>query len=413
MEDPTTMKILKLQIEGVPLFKDELLELDFFAQDRVPSSNNGSLAPNDVFKLNNQDSNYVQNIIGISGVNATGKTTVLNLIGTTLALFNQEATARGFGKRALFRLGKLNDEIIIRVIFWHDGHYYLIESDLDHSLVVNDDDERVSSDAFAFTDETLWIFDNNKKMSREKIKSFDSFKEESHILLRRNGPENDDTVLPKMSRSYLDDGLSIVFPLVRKDGTIVETRQQKLPEKTLSTPIVQAFDNSIEYLEWDGDSSVYHLKFHNEPEKTVNSDVAHAILSRGTIAGSELVSRAANVLRKGGCMIIDEIEEALNRSLVSTVLDLFASPVTNPHGAQLIFSTHYPQLLDNIHRKDNVYILIRNEEFKTEVIKYSDRAKRIENKKSEIIMSNLIKGSTPRYPDVQAMRDYVRVFVNE
>ena len=232
-------------------------------------------------------------------------------------------------------------------------------------------------------------------------------------MLRRNGPENDDTVLPKMSRSYLDDGLSIVFPLVRKDGTIVETRQQKLPEKTLSTPIVQAFDNSIEYLEWDGDSSVYHLKFHNEPEKIVNSDVAHAILSRGTIAGSELVSRAANVLRKGGCMIIDEIEEALNRSLVSTVLDLFASPVTNPHGAQLIFSTHYPQLLDNIHRKDNVYILIRNEEFKTEVIKYSDRAKRIENKKSEIIMSNLIKGSTPRYPDVQAMRDYVRVFVNE
>ena len=395
------------------MFKDERLELDFFAQDRVPSSNNGSLAPNDVFKLNNHDSNYVQNIIGISGVNATGKTTVLNLIGTTLALFNQEATARGFGKRALFRLGKLNDEITIRVIFWHDGHYYLIESDLDHSLVMSNDDERLSSDAFAFTDETLWIFNNNKKMSRERIKSFNSFKEESRILLRRNGPENDNTVLPKMSRSYLDDGLSIVFPLVRDDRTIVETRQQKLPEKTLSTPIVQAFDNSIEYLEWDGDSSVYHLKFHNEPEKIVNSDVAHAILSRGTIAGSELVSRAANVLRKGGCMIIDEIEEALNRSLVSTVLDLFASPVTNPHGAQLIFSTHYPQLLDNIHRKDNVYILIRNEEFKTEVIKYSDKAKRIENKKSEIIMSNLIKGSTPRYPDVQAMRDYVRVFVNE
>ena len=204
-----------------------------------------------------------------------------------------------------------------------------------------------------------------------------------------------------------------MFPLIRKEDVYIEGRNKKLPERTLSTPIVQAFDNSVEYLEWNAESSVYKLKFFNEPEQIVSADVANTILSRGTVEGSELVTRAVDVLKRGGCLVIDEIEEALNCSLVSTVINLFASPITNPHGAQLFFSTHYPQLLDSVHRKDNIYVLVRNENYKTEAIKFSDKVKRIENKKSEVIMANLIKGSTPRYPDVQAMRDYVRNYVSE
>ena len=63
-------------------------------------------------------------------------------------------------------------------------------------------------------------------------------------------------------------------------------------------------------------------------------------------------------------------------------------------------------------RKDNVIVLVRNESFETEVIKYSDRIARIENKKSDVIINNVIKGSMPKYPDVRAMRSYVRERVN-
>lgn len=107
------------------------------------------------------------------------------------------------------------------------------------------------------------------------------------------------------------------------------------------------------------------------------------------------------------------METGLNRSLVGTVIGLFASPVTNPHGAVLLFSTHYHELLDGLKRKDNVYLLVRNESFDTEVVKYSDRIGRIENKKSDVVINNVIKGSMPRYPDVQAMRSYVCEHVNE
>ena len=157
---------------------------------------------------------------------------------------------------------------------------------------------------------------------------------------------------------------------------------------------------------------MFHLKFKGEIERVVGMEAAVAMLSRGTIEGAELIDHAIGVLKQGGYFIVDEIEESLNRSLVATVIELFASPVTNPHGAQLVFSTHYPEILDSVRRKDAVYVLVRDEGWRTSVLKYSDSINRIENKKSAVINNNIIRGAMPRYPDVQAMRDYVRACVN-
>lgn len=74
----------------------------------------------------------------------------------------------------------------------------------------------------------------------------------------------------------------------------------------------------------------------------------------------------------------------------------------------MIFSTHVPEILDEVHRKDAVYVLRRDAEFKSEVVRYSAEVKRIENKKSATILRNVIRGSLPNYPDVQAMRLYVK-----
>jgi AAA15 family ATPase/GTPase len=182
--------------------------------------------------------------------------------------------------------------------------------------------------------------------------------------------------------------------------------------QTLATPVVQAFDPSVERLDWDSQNEVYTLQFKGERERVVDRNVAALLLSRGTVFGAEMVNCAMEVLACGGYLLVDEMEEAINRSLVATVIDLFASPVTNPHGAQLVFTTHYPELLDVLHRKDNVYLLVRGGDHRTEAVRYSDRVRRIENKKSEVVLSDLIQGTMPRYPDVRAMRDHVRSYVN-
>ena len=41
-------------------------------------------------------------------------------------------------------------------------------------------------------------------------------------------------------------------------------------------------------------------------------------------------------------------------------------------------------------------------------MRYSAEVKRIENKKSATTLRNVIRGSLPNYPDVQAMRLYVK-----
>ncbi len=132
----------------------------------------------------------------------------------------------------------------------------------------------------------------------------------------------------------------------------------------------------------------------------------------GALAGIGFAERALIQLRAGGYLLIDEIGAGLSQSLVMTIIQLFQSPVTNPHGAQLIFTTSYVELLDFLPRKDSVYLLVRNKGFNTEVVKYSDRISHIEkSKKSEVVLANVIAGSLPSYPEVQGMRAYAREFI--
>jgi hypothetical protein len=116
---------------------------------------------------------------------------------------------------------------------------------------------------------------------------------------------------------------------------------------------------------------------------------------------------AVEILEGGGYLLIDEMENHLNRQLVNVLLDLFDSRKTNPHGATIVFTTHYPQLLDYVHRKDNVYFLARTNSNVTEIVKYGDVVKRIENKKSEVFSSNFVKGTAPRYADVAKLKGIV------
>ena len=77
---------------------------------------------------------------------------------------------------------------------------------------------------------------------------------------------------------------------------------------------------------------------------------------------------------------------------------------TNPHGATLVFTTHYAEVLDNLHRKDCIYFLPRIAKNETEIVKYSSRVKWIENKKSEVFASNYIKGTALSFRKINALK---------
>lgn len=406
------MRLLRVQIDGARLYEGNRFNLDLFASDRVVRRDGEGVA--DVTQVGESGSIYSQNVVGITGVNASGKTTTLNMLRFVLRYMSGSYAMRQpyYGSNGI---GKLESTLTITVVFWEDGRFYQLRSELDYgsgAMAAGSQDSDGQDETFAFKDETLWLL-ATRKPTRRMIESSDEFESHATVILRRNGNPDDPTVVSEASRIFLNNQTSIVSKITGQGLVQVRSTCGRLAEASMPTPVVQAFDSSIEYLSWDHESQVYRLKFKGEKERSVSAEVARHMLSSGTIAGSEMVNHAIDVLRDGGYFIVDEIEDSLNRSLVGVVMNLFASPVTNPHGAQLVFSTHYPELLDLMRRKDNVYVLTRTDDYRTRVIKYSNKIKRIENKKSEVILHNIIRGSMPRYPDVKAMRDYVRDRVNE
>ena len=65
------------------------------------------------------------------------------------------------------------------------------------------------------------------------------------------------------------------------------------------------------------------------------------------------------VLQKGGYIVVDEVENHFNKEIVTTLMRFFMDSKLNTNGGTLIFSTHYPELLDEYDRNDSIFI-IRN-----------------------------------------------------
>lgn len=398
------MRLLKLIIEGANLYENDRLELDLFATDRVPRHEDGLLLA-DVTRVG-ETSICSQNVVGISGVNASGKTTTLRLLRLVLDSLAGEVLAREFRGEDLM-LGKVGGRLRIVATFWHESEFYLVDSTLVRSAASS----LALRGGLSYEDETIWRLET-KRVNRQMIADPAEFIRHAEVVRCRYGDPGDPMVLSEDQLMLLGDNRSIVSIITGKVRAQAMQPKRRLLTQTLPAPVVQVFDPSVERLEWDRENEVYTLQFRGEPPRIVDRNMALVLLSRGTVYGTELVQQAIDVLSGGTYLLVDEIEEAINRSLVATVIDLFVSPITNPYGAQLVFTTHYPELLDVLHRKDNVYLLVRGEDGHTEAVKYSSRVRRIENKKSEVVLSDLIKGSMPRYPDVQAMREYVRRSVN-
>ena len=77
--------------------------------------------------------------------------------------------------------------------------------------------------------------------------------------------------------------------------------------------------------------------------------------SAGTQTWFTLIGPTLRALRTGRILLVDEIDASLHPRLSVKLLELFQAPQTNPHGAQLIFTTHDTSLLNHLNR-DEVWL---------------------------------------------------------
>ena len=81
--------------------------------------------------------------------------------------------------------------------------------------------------------------------------------------------------------------------------------------------------------------------------------------------------------------MVDELESKLHPNLVAKIVELFQSPNTNPHNAQLIFNTHDINLLSSgFLRRDQIWFVEKDRygassvyslaDFKTDQVRKED-----------------------------------------
>lgn len=118
-------------------------------------------------------------------------------------------------------------------------------------------------------------------------------------------------------------------------------------------------------------------------------------LSSGTIKGIVTFTMAREILREGGYLLIDEIENHFNKEIVSTLIRFFKDSQLNKKGGVLFFSTHYPELMDEYDRNDSIFITRNSNGITVENL--CTILKRNDVKKSEAYESGYLQGTTPSY----------------
>lgn len=93
--------------------------------------------------------------------------------------------------------------------------------------------------------------------------------------------------------------------------------------------------------------------------------------SSGTQSAFALLSKILPILSEGGLAVIDEIESDLHPHMLNELIDLFISPETNPHQAQLIFSTHSHELINTL-LKEQILLIEKDDMLNTDAYRLSE-----------------------------------------
>ncbi len=109
------------------------------------------------------------------------------------------------------------------------------------------------------------------------------------------------------------------------------------------------------------------LNFTHVGEGNRTSAFGYSKESKGTKTLISLLIPALEALAQGSVLVIDELDTSLHPSLAHAFVSLFVNKESNPHGAQLIFSTHDPVLIGSgLLHHDEIWMTDKSEEGKTQ-----------------------------------------------
>ena len=369
------MKLLRITAEGLPLFREKL-DICFFAQQRVSEDQREVLYP--LFS-----NIYLNPANGFIGINASGKTSVLKVILLALGIMNNEPVNHIETRDILGNA----DMAVINIYFYSEPNKEICR--LETAILSNQ--TKTEGVVYRIVSERLWAKQADTIGPRKSLLDFEG----RNPVMLRSGQEE-----------FLSDDVSIMIARNKKTGESMRvvnllqfTNINVLPlSADIPAEVITYLDPTIEYLQFDKNDqkTLIRLKFLGKEEIVLNNPVElNNYLSSGTVKGMVIFTLSQEVLQKGGYIVVDEIENHFNKEIVTTLMRFYMDSKLNKNGGTLIFSTHYPELLDEYDRNDSIFI-IRNRNGIT-VENLSAILKRNDLKKSDAYQSGFLEGTTPMY----------------
>ena len=367
------MKVLRITAQGLPLFKDTL-DLSFYAQQRVADDDKDLLYP----LFSNVYMNCANAFIGI---NAAGKTSVLKVILLALNLLNNQPINHMETKDIL---GETKETVIN--IFFHSETKEICRLE----TVITSEKSKTESVYYKIVKENLWAKPQDSVIARKNLTDFSGY----------------EPVAIRKEEEFLPDDVSIIIAHNKKKKEQMEivsllsfTNINVLPfSDEIPLEVISFLDPMVEKLYFDKteNKTLIHLQFKEKEEIILNNPMElNHYLSSGTIKGIVAFTLAKEILKSGGYLIMDEIENHFNKEIVSTLIRFFMNSRLNKNGGTLIFTTHYPEILDEYDRNDSIFIIRNKNGITAENL--SNILKRNDIKKSEAYQSGFLEGTTPMY----------------
>ena len=330
------LKLLRISATGYKMLEDSF-EIDFLTKTKVMEDDYES----GVFRIDNNLNSL--NAIVLTGGNSSGKSTLLNLILYVCEFLKTGRWENNFSIR--------NNNMEIEIDFYLNGYIYFYSSTI--GFDTNDDKQ---ARFYNILDERITKLKYNPAKGRKILGLASVGADITELLL--SGSIKDTSRLSDITSSEIYYESFNTNNLISFNYSFVT---RSFFEKLLATDseiiseLVRLLDESVEYIICE-DERLIRFKRYNSNELIISPNELVNILSSGTFRGLELFIRAIDTLKNGGILIVDEIENCYHRNIVFSLLFLFIEEM-NINNAQLIFSTHYTEILDCINRQDAIFIM--------------------------------------------------------